>query len=638
METHRIAATVASLLTLAAAQAQEIFMTLSVDKRFYQRSGFRLDFDAGQLNLLLSDGQVYLDGACVIDPQPVFFGPSDLPPCPLGATGFIAQGDVDRDGIRDDNQYWSVVGVVPAAVVEPSRPELVQLFSAPASKLPRPLSNFRDDSIVTFYNVSTPAVTQYDWSRYELTLPYGSISQVETAVVQALIQTPGDLNVVVTGLDIVGSPLAIPVPVLAGDFGGDLADKIREELAGVAEITDFYAVGGAGANIVLTELEPDGNDPTLSISVQAGTATGFGLPAPISLNTVIGSVANPAAAAKKMREELVNGQYIFTFPRLNNPELTPVAIPVTLTPMVEALDGASRSKDGFRFTSGTWDGEYYQLDPRLINLITWTGNNRSNIRPNDQMFFSILSAEEDTIIFPPTVPLTRVLLADATVQEYTLPPYFFDVGVEGVMSVDYQRFLPSNGVAFDTSSRQFRANVRMVDSYTGFAQITFPIGSPKEDLKPASDVDRDGMSNIDEFAFEWPSRELLINEGFVPEELGVGTAAANNPSIKPLLPVVELDANNHIVVKASRRALSGTTLRYVFALLDTTKKTPKYRAIKPGSQWTITETQEIEQVQVGPLLLDLPHDYITLRSVNPVANPADPLPSIRVLVTPIALK
>jgi hypothetical protein len=611
-------------------------MTLSVDKRFYQRSGFRLDFAAGQLNLLLSDGQVYLDGACVIDPQPFFFGPSQLPPCPLGATGFIAQGDVDRDGIRDDNQYWSVVGVVPAFLVEPSRPDLVQLFSAPPSKLPRPLSNFRDDSIVTFYNVSTPAVTQYDWSRYELTLPYGSNSQVETAVVQALIQTGGFLNVVVTGVDIAGSPLVVQVPVLPGDFGGELAVKIREALEDVPAITDFYAVGGIGANVVLTELEPNGNDPTLSIVVEAGTATGFGLPTPISLNTVTGAVASPAATAKRMREELVNGQYIFNFPRLNNPELTPVAIPVTLTPMVEALDGASRSKDGFRFTSGTWDGEYYQLDPRLINLITWTGNNRSNIRPNDRMFFSILSAAEDTIIFPPTVPLTRVLLSDATVQEYTLPPFFFDVGVEGVMSVDCQRFLPSNGVAFDTSSRQFRANVRMVDSYAGFAQITFPVGSTKDALKPASDVDRDGMSNIDEFAFEWPTRELLIAEGFAPEGLGFGTPAANNSLIKPALPVVALDEFNHIVVKASRRSLTGTSLRYVFALLDTTKKNPKYRAIKPGSQWTITETQEIEQF--GPGLVELPRDYITLRSVNPVANPADPLPAIRVLVTPITLK
>lgn len=636
METHRIAATAATLLTLAGAQAQEVFMTLSVDKRFYQRSGFRLDFAAGQLNLLLSDGQVYLDGACVIDPQPFFFGPSQLPPCPLGATGFIAQGDVDRDGIRDDNQYWSVVGVVPAFLVEPSRPDLVQLFSAPPSKLPRPLSNFRDDSIVTFYNVSTPAVTQYDWSRYELTLPYGSNSQVETAVVQALIQTGGFLNVVVTGVDIAGSPLVVQVPVLPGDFGGELAVKIREALEDVPAITDFYAVGGIGANVVLTELEPNGNDPTLSIVVEAGTATGFGLPTPISLNTVTGAVASPAATAKRMREELVNGQYIFNFPRLNNPELTPVAIPVTLTPMVEALDGASRSKDGFRFTSGTWDGEYYQLDPRLINLITWTGNNRSNIRPNDRMFFSILSAAEDTIIFPPTVPLTRVLLSDATVQEYTLPPFFFDVGVEGVMSVDCQRFLPSNGVAFDTSSRQFRANVRMVDSYAGFAQITFPVGSTKDALKPASDVDRDGMSNIDEFAFEWPTRELLIAEGFAPEGLGFGTPAANNSLIKPALPVVALDEFNHIVVKASRRSLTGTSLRYVFALLDTTKKNPKYRAIKPGSQWTITETQEIEQF--GPGLVELPRDYITLRSVNPVANPADPLPAIRVLVTPITLK
>lgn len=637
METHRIAATVAALITLASAQA-DVYMGLGINKRFYQSTGYKIDFDSGAMNLLLRDGLIILDGACVIDPQPVFFGPSQIPPCPLGATGFIAQGDVDRDGIRDDNQYWSVLSVIPAFVVEPSRPELVQLFSAPPSKLQRPLSNFRDDSIVTFYDVSTPAVTQYDQTRYELVLPYGSVAQVETAVVNALILGAGSLNVVISSQDIPGSPLAVPVPVVDGDFGDVVADKIRVALGAVPAITDFYAVGGTGVNIILTELNPDGNDPTLRIDVQAGTAIGFGIPAQPSVNSAVGSFASPASAANRMREELVNGQYIFTFPRLNNPDLTPVAIPVTVTPMVEALDGNSRSRDGFRYTSGVWDGGYYQMDPRLINTVTWTGNSRANIRPNDQIFFSILNEGEDSIIFPPTVPETEVLLADPTVQEYTLPPFFFDVGVEGVMALDYQRFLPSNGVAFDVSLRQFRARIRMVDSYNGFAQLTFPVGSTKQIIKPESDVDFDGVSNINEYAFEFPTRELLIAQGEVPEELGFGTADAIDPSDQPDLPVVELDVDNHIVVKASVRPLTGNTLRYSFAILDTTAKKPKYRVIKAGSQWTITRSQELEPTQVGPQILDLPHDYITLRSVNPVANPADPLPAIRVLVAPVTLK
>ena len=215
METHRVAATIATILTLAAAQA-DVYMGLAVNKRHYQRNAFKVDFDSGELNLLLRDGVVIL-APCSVDPQLFFFGPSM--PCPLGATGFVAQGDVDRDGIRDDNQYWSVDSVIPALAIEPSRPDLAQLFSAPPSKLPRPLPNFRDDSVVTFYNVSTAAVRQYDQSRYELILRYGSVPQVETAANLGAILFGGTLDVVVTGLDIAGSPLTVPVPVGAGAIG-----------------------------------------------------------------------------------------------------------------------------------------------------------------------------------------------------------------------------------------------------------------------------------------------------------------------------------------------------------------------------------------------------------------------------------
>jgi hypothetical protein len=80
METHRIAATVATLLTLAAAQA-DVFMGLAVNKRHYQRNAFKVDFDSGELNLILRDGLVIL-APCATDPQLFFFGPSI--PCPWG--------------------------------------------------------------------------------------------------------------------------------------------------------------------------------------------------------------------------------------------------------------------------------------------------------------------------------------------------------------------------------------------------------------------------------------------------------------------------------------------------------------------------------------------------------------------------
>ncbi len=668
METHRVAATIATLLTLAAAQA-DVYMGLAVNKRLYQRNAFKVDFDSGELNLLLRDGLVIL-APCATDPQLFFFGPS--PACPLGATGFIAQGDVDRDGIRDDNQYWSVDSVIPALAIEPSRPELAQLFSAPPSKLPRPLPNFRDDSLVTFYDISTAAVIQYDQSRYELILRYGSIPQVETAFTLGGILVGGTLDVVVTGQDIAGSPLSVPVPVVAGAFGADVADSIRAALAATPAVTNAYTVGGTGSSIVLTEINPDGNDPTLNVAVLSGTALGIGIPVPFSLNTTQGSFTLPAAAAKQMREELVVGQYIFTYPRLNFPELTPVAIPVTITPIVEGLDRASRSRSGFRFTSGTWDGDNYQMDPRLINVVRWVGNDRSNIRPNDTMFFSILNVAEDFITFPPTIPQNPVLIPDPTVQEYTVPPFFYEVGEEGVMNLDYQRFLPSNGVAYDVSERDFRAKVRMVDTYAGYAQVTMPLGTPSNDFASSGNIDRDSMSNLNEFAFQFPTNEDInasAREQFVPQPVGGGfveefnrvvTKVAEpilNAAAQPAGPAAPfLDIDNHVVFEVPIRPRTGTSLRYDFTVLAPGAKRAK--KLKLGNQWTLTTREnpvvsagliEVRIVTAGtretvgfaqravPDPVNLTQEFLVLRSVNPV-NPADPLPDLRVTVTSIPLK
>lgn len=679
METHRIAATVATLLTLATAQA-DVYMGLGVNKRYYQQNAFKLEFDTGELDLLVRDGLVIL-AFCTIDPQLFFFGPVLVPPiCPLGATAFIAAGDVDRDGIRDDNQYWSVDSVIPAFIIEPSRPELAQLFSAPPSKLPRPLPNFRDDSVVTFYDIRGASVTQYDQSRYELIIRYGSVPQVETAATLGTINITGALDVVVSGQDIVGSPLTVPVAVTAGLNGPGVANSIRVALAAVPAITDVYTVGGTGSAIVLTERTPDGNDPTLNVGVFAGTSGGFGYPTPFSINTAIGSFKSPAAASKQMREELVTGQYIFTYPRLDAPDLNPVAIPVTITPNVEALDGASRSRNGFRFTTGTWDGDVYQMDPRLINVVRWTGNDRSNIRPGDQIYFSILNPREEFLTFPPTIPEAPVILSSPTVQDYTIPPFFYEVGEEGVMNLDYQRFLPSNGVAYDVSERDFRAKLRMVDSYAGYAQITFPLGTSKDDISPTGNFDRDSMSNLEEFAFQWPTNEDInanANEQFIPdpdvvlvgfppvvEEFNRVVSKVAEPitnvAAQPTGPVGPfLDALNHVVYEVPYRPRTGTALKYEFVEITTDSKgREKAKKIKLGAKWTTsfreqadvfpTPTIEVKLVdaqtrdvyafaQRGAPNVNLTQQFLVLRSVNPV-NPADPLPKLGVRLAASTIK
>jgi hypothetical protein len=88
MKTRRTLLTLASLLTVQAAHA-DLVMSLAANKTHYQISGQTLRFEGGELDLFLRDGIVILDAACVIDPQLFFFTPSNIPPCPLGATGFV---------------------------------------------------------------------------------------------------------------------------------------------------------------------------------------------------------------------------------------------------------------------------------------------------------------------------------------------------------------------------------------------------------------------------------------------------------------------------------------------------------------------------------------------------------------------
>jgi hypothetical protein len=686
MKTRRTLLTLASLLTVQAANA-DLIMDLAANKTHYQVGPQTLRFEGGELDLFLRDGLVILDGACVIDPQLFFFGPSNIPPCPLGATGFVATGDVDRDGVRDDNQYWSVSSVIPAFVVEPSRPEIPQLYSGPPSKLPRPLQNFRDDAVVTFYDISTAVVRQYDQSRYELVRPYGSVRQVETALALGNVLADGSIDVIVTGSDIVGSPLTVSVPVLGpddtpdpdfpGQTGPEWAAAVREALADIPAITDFYSVGGAGNLITLSEIVPNGNDATLNINLQPGTAVVVGLPSTVSLNTTIGAFNAPVAALKQMNEEIVPGQYIFTFPRLGSPDLNPVAIPVTIVPNLEAVNPAARTRAGFRYTSGTWNGDVYQMDPRLINKITWTGNDRTVIRPGDQFYFSILNDAEDFLLFPPTVPQNPVLLSIPTVQQYNLPPFFFDVGQTGVMNLRYQRNLLTNGVAGDFSQRRFRAKVSMVDSFNGFVQTTFPLGTTKRDLTPAGDVDKDGTPNIEEFAFQFPTNEDIsasAREQFIPQArppvFGVAvvevfsrviTKVPNpiiDPEDQPAPPAAPfLDADNRVVFEVPVRPRTGNTLRYNFVQVPPNGK--KGKKVKIGTDYTL-ETREVTSTtpviieveivtadtretvgfatRATPDVVTLTQEILVLKSVDPVADPDAELPDLRVNLSAVTLK
>lgn len=640
METRRILVAAASILASVTAHA-DVAMSLSVDKLHYQISPMTLRFETGVLDIFVRDGLVILDPACAIDPQLFFFPPSNIPPCPLGATAFVASGDVDRDGVRDDNQYWSVTDVIEALVIEPARPELPQLYSAPPSKLPRPLDNFIDDSVVTFFDISTAFVQQFDQSRYELIRPYGSVRQVETVLALGDVAPlgGGTVDAIVTGVDIIGTPLAVTFTVDNAQTGAEWAEALRTALAETPAVDNFYIIGGAGNIVTLTERVPNGNDPSLNVALVPNTAFVAGLPSLTSFDTTTGTFNAPAAALKQMNDEIIPGQYVFTFPRLHDPD-RPVAIPVTIVPTLEAVNPAARTRQGFRFTTGTWRGDVYQMDPRTITRVKWVGNDRTVVRPGDQIFFSVMNEAEDFLLFPPTVPQNPVFLPTPTAQQYTIPPFFFDVGQAGVMELLYQRTLFTSGISADTSTRQFRAKVEMVDSFAGYAAITLPAGSAKREYAPGANFDRDSMTNLEEFAFQFPTNEDInarAREQFVPlatdipgplqgfgfvSQFNKVVSKLPNPiidgGVQPVGPVPAIIDGGKAVFEVPFRPRTGNTLRYSFGIKDPAKKKPTKIKIGVDYLQSFREVNSVVAATIQVKIVD-PADGSTIALVTRAA-------------------
>ena len=102
----------------------------------YRQSPGSVDFrKPGTFSIVLNDGLIVTHG-CGLDGSATWFGPFPPAGCPLGATAYIASGDLNNDGVRDDFTYWELVNVIPAAAIEPDHPELCKVYSHPPSKFP----------------------------------------------------------------------------------------------------------------------------------------------------------------------------------------------------------------------------------------------------------------------------------------------------------------------------------------------------------------------------------------------------------------------------------------------------------------------------------------------------------------------
>lgn len=167
-----------TLIALPSVTQAELVFGYGTDKEFIQTAAKGPNFDGGSFEANLRDGNFIYNGACPLNRSLFAFGAAPLIGCFTGSTGIVAGGDIDEDGILDDNTYWEILSVIKASVVEPFYPELCKMVAAPASPLPRPLDGFEDLGLSIFWNTQSVLMQRYDIAWYNLSRPYGDVDSV----------------------------------------------------------------------------------------------------------------------------------------------------------------------------------------------------------------------------------------------------------------------------------------------------------------------------------------------------------------------------------------------------------------------------------------------------------------------------
>ena len=126
-------------------------------------------------------------------------------------------------------------------------------------------------SLSRWSSTGTTTIRNTGASPSELTFDtdFSGILQMESVLAIGTASTDGSVAVTVTGAAF-GSPVALDVPVLAGDTNDVWAGKVRAALAANATITAVYDVAGSGNQISLLRKVGAANDATLNIAIANG--------------------------------------------------------------------------------------------------------------------------------------------------------------------------------------------------------------------------------------------------------------------------------------------------------------------------------------------------------------------------------
>lgn len=294
-------------------------------------------------------------------------------------------------------------------------------------------------------------------------------------------------------------------------------------------------------------------------------------------------------------DQWVPGVYVYSIPikgQINR--FAPLRM--TITSMVEA-NGFRKGLRGFGLNKINWANNAYELDPRLVSSLQWTGNTISNTIASDVVQFAMRNTDGD-IVYP--VPDTPYRLDSPYLTNLNILPYVFNKGDIGTSEISFSRNLATSGIASDTSTRRWAWNNRFIDTYKGHDLYEYRLtndaaisgikvaGNPAQLRAPGADYDGDGISNIMEYAFsqddgddasttlEWtsfhntpasqPSAILLAS-------LGLTAPATAQPVI---LDTLAAGVPNTPLVTMKRRNV-GASVTYGYEV--------NYDASNPKSRW-----------------------------------------------------
>lgn len=99
--------------------------------------------------------------------------------------------------------------------------------------------------------------------------------QVETLTVAGAVTGAGDCKITVTAAGMTGSPKRVDVPVAELDDASAVAGKVRTALGLDANVSAFFTISGAGANVILAAKAKAANDETMNIAIDNDTCTGL---------------------------------------------------------------------------------------------------------------------------------------------------------------------------------------------------------------------------------------------------------------------------------------------------------------------------------------------------------------------------